>query len=499
LAAALLAVFIISRLPYFWFYPSVRMAQDTNGYLDLVKEVQDGHLPHFIFRTPGYPLFFWLITLFTWRWIAVVYVQNLLSLASSLVLVHAVSRLRRSLAVPATLAMCGFLGSSQVVLYDVALLSECLYTNCVILTVAFLLHAFRDASRANLGTASALMAFAILVRPAGVYFGVTYALVLAFLAWNRLPARSVVAFLVPFPAILLVFCAYNYATISSFAITMGGETNLAGATALFWEPDPRLPAEVNRALKDLPASYAREGITPADLAVLRTSWDSDQLFPVFAKAYNRLAWSEGWGDGKRFGARDYVSARAYIKQVSLLAIRRHPILYAKFVWVNVVEYFRGVGYKFDVRSALSYREQGNPGDARWRASPAPLEPDHAAAPAGNPGASGLERLVTALQLGWQSVQGALFQRTLWSWALFCMLALSAVKLARSRGRDVGSFLLLALTLIPVGSSLVVCLVEVAADRYSYPTQFIYYLCVALAPLLWGPALASPGVGRAGAG
>jgi len=47
------------------------------------------------------------------------------------------------------------------------------------------------------------------------------------------------------------------------------------------------------------------------------------------------------------------------------------------------------------------------------------------------------------------------------------------------------FLLFVLTLIPLGASVIVSLVVISADRYSYPTQFIYYLCVALSPLLFG--------------
>jgi len=66
-----------------------------------------------------------------------------------------------------------------------------------------------------------------------------------------------------------------------------------------------------------------------------------------------------------------------------------------------------------------------------------------------------------------------------------VLVLSAVRLVRSRCRDSSVFLLFVLALIPLGASLVASLVVISADRYSYPTQFIYYLCVALTPLLFG--------------
>jgi hypothetical protein len=495
MALLLLAVFMLSRLPFFWYYPSAQSAQDSTWYLDIVKEMKAGHWPHFTYRPPGYPLFFWCVTLFTDRWIAVVYAQNLLSFASSLFLVYSIRRYRRSLALPATLAMCGFLGSSQVVLYDVALLSDSLYTSCIICTVGLLFLAFRRFDPVALALASAAMGSCILVRPSGEFFIVIYVVVLAFLGWQRIQAASLAAFVIPFPALVLGLCAYNYETISTFAVSSLGEANLVGATALFWEPDPRLPEAVNNELKDLPASYAREDITADDLRAIRTSWNVDQLNLIYEKAFNRMIFSEGWGWTK-FGSGNYFSGRADMKAVSLMAIRRHPVLYAKFVWVGLVEFYKGVGYDFDIESSIEYRKRGNPlaemaGShpdivaARLAASTSASPPDAAlrvreAEPAG-------ERLLRGLQHAWQRIHGVVFQEVAWSLAFFAVTAVGAVQLARTKGRDRSVFLLFVLTLIPLGASLVVSLVVISADRYSYPTQFLYYLCVVLTPLLFGGA------------
>ena len=493
LAALLLAVFMLSRLPFFWYYPSVQASQDTPGYLDMVTEIRQGHWPHFLYRTPGYPLFFWFVTLFTERWIAVVYVQNLLSYASSLFLVYSVRRYRASLALPAALAMCGFLGSSQVVLYDVALLSDSLYASSIVTSVALLVLAFKGFNPFPLAAASVAMALCILVRPAGEYLIVIYAAVLAYLLWQRRPIRSVVAFLVPLPALILGLCAYNYATISNFVVTSFGEANLVGATALFWEPDPRLPDSVNLALRDLPASYARQDITPEDLETMRTSWDADRLNLLYEKAFNRLIFSERWGWG-RLGSGDYLRSRANMRAVSLIAIRRHPVLYAKFVWVGLVEFYRGVGYKFDIESSIAYRKRGNPLYGMSGIHPDEMAAHLAAASDGAASAvpvqgreaeSGQERFLRGLQHLWERLHAAIYQNAAWSYAFFIVLVLSAVRLVRSRCRDSSVFLLFVLALIPLGASLVASLVVISADRYSYPTQFIYYLCVALTPLLFG--------------
>ncbi len=476
LAALLLGVFLVTRLPFFWYYPQVDLSQDSASYLDVANTMRMGRWPHFIFRTPGYPLLLWAVTSWVDRWLAVIYVQNLLSFLSALFLVHAVYRLHRALALPAAIAMCGFLGSSQVLFYDISLLSDSLYTSMVILVVASLLLAFASGRPGSFSLASALMAAAILVRPAGAYFAVIYVLIIGYLLWNRSARAAIVGFAAPFPAILLLFCAYNLATIGQFVISPFGEANIAGATALFWEPDPRLPEVANKALEALPASYAKQGITGADLALVRESWDTDALFDVYAKSYNRLVWGAGWGSGTRFGSGDYLTNRRYIRDVSLMAIRKHPALYAKYVWVNMVRFFDGIGYKFDIYASLNYRSRGQPPERE-------TAPGGTAAEGPASGAPWLERGVKGLELRWQRFHGAIFQSILWTWAYFAMLLLSAAQLARHRGRHHGAFLLLVLTLIPIGAGLVVCLVEVALDRYSYATQWVCYLCVALSPLL----------------
>ena len=205
-----------------------------------------------------------------------------------------------------------------------------------------------------------------------------------------------------------------------------------------------------------------------------------------------MIFSEGWGWGRLVGG-DYFRSRATMRDVSLIAIRKHPVLYAKFVWVGLVEYFGGVGYAFDIESSIAYRRQGNRLDGVKG-----YHPDETAARIasvsngaasdttlrGKEAASGQERLVKGLQHIWQRLHAAIFQQVAWSYAYFGVLILSVLRLARSRSRDTSAFLLFVLTLIPLGASLNVSLVVITADRYSYPTQFLYYLCVALTPLLF---------------
>ena len=493
LALILFLVFVVTRMSFFWFNPRVDLSLDSRSYLDLAREFGSGKWPQLLWRTPGYPLFILLVTTFNDRWLAIVLVQNILTFLSSLALVYSVYRLRRPLAFAAAIAMCGFLGSSHVLFYDISILSESLYTSLICLLLAGLFLGFALNRATFFGLASFAMGWAILVRPAAGYFVVIYALIIAYLLWSHCRPALTAAFVAPFPILILSLCTYNYATVGKFTATGFAEANLAGATLLFWEPDPRLPPEVNKALEGLPQAYHRIGLTDGELALERSSWAVGPLFELYAKAYNRLVWSSGFGTGWRLSGLDYMHNRTLVRDAAVVAIRRHPNLYAKFVWVNLVEFFGDIGYKYDLNASIAYRSSG-PTPQEVKAADLTRADDLAPAPAGAPAASpqgrmssenpsAFESVIRRVQTTWQTVHGVLFQNVAWCFAYLAVAVASLVQLARYAGRHLGAFLLVVLTLIPIGASLVVCMFEVALDRYSYPTQFIEYLSVALLPLL----------------
>jgi hypothetical protein len=499
-AAILTAVFLITRLPFFVQYPVVGITKDTDTYSYLTDVLNSGKFPHFVMRTPGYPLFIWLVTFLSKRWLAVIVTQNLLTLLSSLCLVYAVSLLRRQLALPAALAMSGLVGSSQALFFDTSALSDSLYASSIVFSIALLLMAVaRRGPIAFLGS-SAMMAFTILVRPAGMYLIVIYALLLAYMLWNRFPRAASASFALPLPAALLALCGYNYLTIGAFVISPLNELYLVGATILYWEPDPALPLYVNDALKKLPESYREVGLTGDDFATLRTSWDADLLYGVFSKSYNKLTNKQRWGNGNRLsdgltegpspGA--YLRNREYIRQLSLKAIRNHPSLYAKFVWANMLHYLNNITSRADAYSAIAARAQGVDGaNEQGRLYPAkdladspPPGAIQLGAPVGQAAVVWSSTPLGKLGLTWQEWHWDVFGRLFWVWAWLAVMIMSAGRFIRSRGRHLGAFILFLLGLVVVGACLEVCLVELGEQKYSFPTQFIYYLSVALVPLLW---------------
>jgi hypothetical protein len=88
-----------------------------------------------------------------------------------------------------------------------------------------------------------------------------------------------------------------------------------------------------------------------------------------------------------------------------------------------------------------------------------------------------------VHVAWERIHWDIFLCSFWIWAYLFIFAASVVKLFYTRGRHLGAFVLVMLSLVMLGASLVVALVEIAMNRYSYPTQFVFYLMVAVCPLL----------------
>ncbi len=494
----LLVVFLITRLPFFIDFPVVNIGGDTASYFSLVQQARNGIWPLFDRRTPGFPVFVLLITTFANRWLAVIFVQNLLSLASSLLLVYGVYRLMPSLSLPAALAMSGFLGSSKVLIYDTSAVSDSLYTSTIVFACAFILLAFARRKPLYFGLTSGFMAVAILVRPSGLFFLLIYVLTIAYMLWNRYDRKALIGFSWPIPLILLLLCFYNYLTLKAFTITQWGDVNLAHATVLYWEPDERFDSNTNAVLAELPdVLAARVAFTHKDRNLIGSSWDLIQLEDLFLKGYSADLFLN------RVGAERTISGLPEltepVNEISYLAILKHPGIYFRFVLANEWAYFLSMENKFDMyrdmreRSDLLYAQKYySPVGQMDKISYVAIEYADAVPPpavriVGTGQAAHVVLANTTLKSlheYWQSFEGSVFEQMFWVWMFFVVLVLSIFQLARFRGRHLGAFILFTLSLTVLGEDLITCLVQMGAPRYAYPTQFIYCLSVALLPLLW---------------
>jgi len=472
---------LFHRAWFFLDFPLPALHPDSTSYYALVDLVKRGVWPDFGIRPPLYPLFL-LVFGTPFR---VVAAQSLVMLAAGLLLVRTVHRVRAGLAPGAALAMAGFACGIWPLEHDTAVLSESLYVSSLVLAFGSLLGGLWERNSFYLALASASMAGAILTRPAGLFLVVTYLLVLAFLIWNRYGRARALSFGVPFSALLLALCTYNYAKLGVFALTVWGEANLTVATFTFWETDDSLPAPVNHSIRQIQEEI-RGRMSAAEREAIESSWDLETLAGAFLKGF----WQPSLNRAFRLGGGDFTGSRRLMRRAALVAIRRHPDRYAKFVSSMLYLYYaKNIRYEIDFRYFLQDRAKSLYVDRPYADGIG-----RAYADVGPPPAVTIVREADDAAVGLQSTPArrlylvfvwlhkVVFARAVWSVLFFAVFLSSTLMLVKTRGRHAGAFFVFALTASAFGASLVVCLVEYASFRYSYPTEWTYYLSTALFPL-----------------
>jgi hypothetical protein len=499
LPAAVFLVFVAAnRIWVFVEYPIAAIHPDSASYYALYDQLLNGEAPNFGRRPPVYPLFMAAVFAFADRVMTLTAIQTLLSTLAGLTLVYALYRWRRWLAIPAAIAIGGYLLSTAAMEHDTGMLSESLYSTLLVFSFAALLLGLRGVWPAFWMTASSTgMGLAVLTRPAGMFLVVTFGIVLAFLLWNRYAKRTVMSFAAPMPVLLLAMCVYNWRTIEVFAISSWGEANLAVGTFTYWEPDPAYPPDINRGIAEIKSFIdKRLKETSVDPAILKTSWDPVELSRVFI-----LGFHGGPLDvAMRMGTGNYeTSGREWIRRIAFDAIRKQPDVDAKFVYSMLYNYFRP-WQEFDFRSYLMNRTQALFVERRYSASHGnPLLPRVGKEFAdGTPPSNVIvtsfdpaapidlsERVLITPTPGWRLYElthrwrRVVFNRWVWPAAAMFTLVVSVAFLVGTRGRSVGAFAAFIVTVSMVGASLVISLVEYSQPRYSYPMEWTYFI----APLL----------------
>ncbi len=511
-AALLVALVLANRVWYFIDFPIPAIHPDSGGYFAVASKIGNGTWPDFGIRPPVYPLYLKAVFSMFDDAGAVVAGQTLLSVLASLGLVYGAYRWLPALGLPAAIAIALFMFGYTTFEHDTAVLSESVYTSFLMLAFAGLLVGLRSGRGRWLGAASTAMALAILTRPAGLFLEVIYLLVGAWLLSRRFPRRAMVAFLVPFPLLLLLMCTYNWRVVGVFATTTWGEANFAGATLLGWQTDPGYPPEINRSIEQIQDVIAKHYVAANhDPQLLDRSWNPVELSPIFLDGFN---W-EALTIAVKLGGRYETSARPWIRRVAFDAIRKRPILYTKFVYTMMYNYFKPTS-DYDFRAYLQERAWQayvsgyfKPGKAdsflvtlgkgfEGHGPPSSVViTDFDADSSTNLG----DRILILPTRGWRvyELTHDLRLHVFDSWyrnlGVLAGLVGSVFVLVRSRFRHDAAFVVFILSVSVLGASLVVSLVEYSQPRYSYPMEWAHGLAIVLLPLLFMKAPTQPTIAR----
>jgi hypothetical protein len=477
IAALLIAVsFIIVRLPFFLHFRLIDITADTWSYFAPVLQARHGQWPNLWIRTPGYPLFLGAVLSISQSALAVVIAQCAVTLVAALGTLACFVRVDRRLTYPAAFALIGFVSSMHSVEFDTMLMSESLYCSLLMLSLGLVtLAVLRGGAPAFVG-ASFAMAACMLTRPSGFFFFGVYGLVLGWLLLRRRPRRHILAFLLPIPIIFLALCSYNRLTMGSFTISPLSNHALIGVVATFIEEDPAADASVNAMVREI-----RDSVTPEDRAVVLTSRNIDELYPVFLKYYGPAMYKYA---GKIQG--EYAQQSRIWGRLARLAIRRHPELYLKFIAVNFYEFYRSafftpsfydwLRYRYDylyVRRELatSFSESDGRGLLMEYWDPAPQSHVRRVG----------EQIVVdntwsrRMHEQFNQVHIAIFSRVIWLFVAILLFPVAIWKLVRSRARDAGAFLVFTYLSALAGAGLIIGLTVFGMYRYGVTSLFMCHL------------------------
>ncbi len=499
--ALFLTLFVLSRWWFFADFPFPGVSPDSLTYWGVMQDWEAGRVPIFAVRPFAYPLFVRLTRLFTPDLLGLIGIQNILTAASCLTMIYAVQRVRPALSIFAALAMAGWATCSLAIEHDTQVLSDTLYASSLVFAFAFVLLGLVIRRGWLFALASFFMAWAILAKPAGLFLVVTFALLGAFMLWNRYSRREDLAFLIPLPVLLFLLALYNFLTIGVFTLSAFGESNIAMATRTFWETDPAFPANINMGIEKSDPLLA---LTAREREILKSSWEPAELQPLFHQGFSWNAYSEAvrvWSPVNANYTSEY--AREWTRKVSFNAIQKHPEQYIKFVYTMLAIYYWGVtpSQQLNLQYSVMERAQNYLIDQRfkwdsngiyWQMFPTPKFSPSVTANIKAETKNGKTEVTMADTDAWRVFQTLtqwrirIFSNLWWVYAFFAVFLLAALRLLVSRFRHPGALFLLMLTTATIGASLIVALVEESLTRYSYVLMWTYYLAVVLSPLLFIP-------------
>jgi hypothetical protein len=511
--AILLSAWIITRLPFFINFPVVGFNPDYESYFNVLSQIQSGRWPLFNTRTPGYPLFLFVVFTFFKSNFAVTIVQTFLSLASALFLVWTAYRLKPFLALPSALAMAGFISLGGHLENDFNLLTESLYTTCLVFMAGFLFLGVSQKRKSAWAACSFFLAYAIYTRPAGLFLVFIWLLIIIYMVITRHNKGALIAFSSPFILMLLGLSLYNKITGDFFGLSAFGEQNLASATSFYWREDPRYSPALNETIREIQSNMSDD-----ERRTLRDSWNPVQLHKIYSKYYDSNYYGIFSKYLKKVSMEEYHTLwisrpdvynklRSIMRMLILDSIERSPQSYIKFfltemiyfLWLDIENQSHESFYvtwmperykKMVIEKNYQYPENIKASLLKEYVNPVRLPYFIEENTAYGTKISVRETLPLKTEKNYQRIAKLILLNHIWAIFGIIVYVNAAIRLFKSRGHDHLAFICFILLNITLGQAILVSLSQTSLVRYVVPVMFCRYLAVAFYPAM---LLRQPGI------
>lgn len=325
--------FLAVRGAYYLYHPVAGVYNDTASYAHPAHLMSQGQLPLFDLRTPGYPLVIWALRLFTDSTLAIPIFQSLVALLATGFLLEAVGDQMPWALFPAALGFSFRLTSYEAIRSETAYLTDSLFSSSLTVLFACLLFGLSGRGLSMWLGAGLALGYSIWLRPSGLLLLPVMALVLAFLWWKKHDVKAMLAAAIPVLVAGLSLYLYNFFTLGLFAITQFGWLNLLGATMTYLEAPPNSPPRAQAVVREF-----QSRISPEEKQILHTAPLTTKV-QVFSKHYNatwEFAHALEAEPGKPvttvpWHLEDYGETYPVIRDVASYSIEQHGDIYRSFV------------------------------------------------------------------------------------------------------------------------------------------------------------------------
>jgi hypothetical protein len=490
----IIIIFIVTRLPFYLFYPVTGITFDSASYCAVAFDLMNFNMPLFEIRTPGYPVFIASIWLLSKSLYLVSFFQSLFTLFTVLFFLKVVNKYYRTVLIYFAIALAVYITSSYFLLFETALLTEGLFVNLLLLNSAFLIIAFKKNTQADWALFSASLAITIIVRPAGLFLFSLVVLLTVLFLFKKYKSGFYAALIIPFSVLLLSLCLYNFITLGSFTLTPFGEANLSGVTITFMEPSEEYPEIVNNAIEEV-----TKAIPKKDVPYVMSSFSLTKLYNVFLFNYDKVIELVA-AIKKQDENLTYTEIQPMIRKIYLDAIKKHPLIYGKFVLVNFIQFFRNIGNNIDYfeeigksyerfyieKKYINRLEKGG-----WQQVSSNESdyveikdfyidevnkniPGNYISVKDTNNAELKPAFIKSINENYEKIYDFLFRNKLWLILFIVTFTLSILRLFKSRFTETEALIFFLFGIMFISKALMVSLVECSLERYSYTVEFVFY-------------------------
>jgi hypothetical protein len=499
----IIIMFFFTRLPFFINYRIVGFGADIFGYFKIVEQINNSQLPVFDIRTPGYPLFLKIISIFSDSLIAVVFVQNLISLLCSLFFVYVIYKKYTKYTISVAVALVIFTTSALHLCFDTFIYTESLFINIILLFVSFLILSFNSNKKKYWLLCSTLMMFAIYVRPAGLFLIPVSIIILIYLFINKYSAKIKIYFIAPLIILYILLSSYNYLTVKKFSISPLGGLSIIGTVFSFMETDSLNPQYINETINKVSSLYP-----PKDRNIIKKSCSIKKIYNSYNSNYGSFVGIiyNDLADNTYYNIPDnkqYIYLIEDLKKIAYGSIKKHPELYTKIVFTMFLHYYTNIfwayfyddflyervnimNWDFNHYNSMKYKKRTrclNSGILSKNVIKLSFKEYL------NYDVSKVKdnlknnSLLRILNHNYTKAHNLLFRNYFWIFIFFTILINSIIKLYKSNFKNKNAFIIFVICSMNIFNAFLVSLVQSTGFRYAFPLEFTYYLSFALSPLI----------------